>query len=220
MSRPAHELGSDESQLVGGLLPKIGLQPISQPFDMITMLGFLILVGTVVNNPILVVEQARQNLCQQGTDAVAAVVAAIQPRLRPIAMTTLTTICGLSPLVFLPGEGTELYRGVGAIVLFGLMGAIMVTVTFLPALTVFVLGGGRRVTGGGEAEPFFRKSKTRCAQTTIPCRKAPPAPPLLTLANRGGDGFVALRQGNSVPVVSDGMREQGCLARAWPCGFC
>jgi multidrug efflux pump subunit AcrB len=48
--------------LVGGLLPKIGLLPLSQPFDMITMLGFLILMGTVVNNPILVVEQARQNL--------------------------------------------------------------------------------------------------------------------------------------------------------------
>ena len=134
--------------LVGGLLPKIGLQPISQPFDMITMLGFLILMGTVVNNPILVVEQARQNLRQKGTDAVTAVVAAVQTRLRPIAMTTLTTICGLSPLVFLPGEGTELYRGVGAIVLFGLMGAATVTVTFLPALTVFVLGAGhRRVTG-------------------------------------------------------------------------
>jgi multidrug efflux pump subunit AcrB len=48
--------------LVGGLLPRIGLLPLSQPFDMITMLGFLILMGTVVNNPILVVEQARQNL--------------------------------------------------------------------------------------------------------------------------------------------------------------
>ncbi|WP_372958036.1 efflux RND transporter permease subunit [Marinobacter sp.] len=126
--------------LVGGLLPRIGLQPLSQPFDMITMLGFLILMGTVVNNPILVVEQARQNLRRKGVDIVEAVVAAVQTRLRPIAMTTLTTICGLSPLVFLPGEGTELYRGVGAIVLFGLLGAATVTVTFLPALTVFVLG--------------------------------------------------------------------------------
>lgn len=126
--------------LVGGLLPKVGLQPLSQPFDMITMLGFLILMGTVVNNPILVVEQARQNLRRHGVDVVQAVVAAVQTRLRPIAMTTLTTICGLSPLVFLPGEGTELYRGVGAIVLFGLLGAATVTVTFLPALTVFVLG--------------------------------------------------------------------------------
>ncbi len=126
--------------LVGGLLPMLGLQPLRQPFDMITMLGFLILMGTVVNNPILVVDQARQNLRQKGVTVVQAVTSAVQTRLRPIAMTTLTTICGLSPLVFLPGEGTELYRGVGAIVLFGLLGAAIVTVTFLPSLTIFVLG--------------------------------------------------------------------------------
>ncbi|WP_420390096.1 efflux RND transporter permease subunit [Marinobacter sp.] len=133
--------------LVGGLLPKVGLLPLSQPFDMITMLGFLILMGTVVNNPILVVEQARQNLRHRDISVVDAVIGAVETRLRPIAMTTLTTICGLSPLVFLPGEGTELYRGVGAIVLFGLAGAATVTVTFLPALTVFVLGWGRRRSG-------------------------------------------------------------------------
>lgn len=125
--------------LVGGLLPLIGLQPLSQPFDMITMLGFLILMGTVVNNPILVVEQTRENLRQAGTSIVEAVRQAVETRLRPIAMTTLTTICGLAPLVFLPGEGTELYRGVGAIVLFGLLGAATVTLTFLPALMVTVL---------------------------------------------------------------------------------
>jgi len=130
--------------LVGGLLPRIGLLPLSQPFDMITMLGFLILMGTVVNNPILVVEQARQNLRQREVSVVDAVIGAVETRLRPIAMTTLTTICGLSPLVFLPGEGTELYRGVGAIVLFGLAGAATVTLTFLPALTVFVLGWRRK----------------------------------------------------------------------------
>ena len=129
---------------VGSLLPLLGLQPIHQPFDMITMLGFLILMGTVVNNPILVVDQARRNLAEGAASARDAVVDAVGTRLRPIAMTTLTTIFGLSPLVFIPGEGTELYRGVGAIVLFGLLGAATVTVTFLPALTASVL---RRGTG-------------------------------------------------------------------------
>lgn len=129
--------------LVGGFLPVIGLEPLRQPFDMITMLGFLILMGTVVNNPILVVDQARQNL-EEGVAVVEAVVAAVQTRLRPIAMTTLTTLCGLSPLVFLPGEGTELYRGVGAIVLFGLLGTAIVTLTFLPALTILVLSWRER----------------------------------------------------------------------------
>ena len=131
--------------LVGSLLPLFGLLPLRQPFDMITMLGFLILMGTVVNNPILVVEETRKNLNEAGSGLVEAVGAAVQSRLRPIAMTTLTTLCGLAPLVLFGGEGTELYRGVGAIVLFGLLGAALVTVTFLPALVVLVLGLGRRV---------------------------------------------------------------------------
>ena len=59
-------------------------------------------------------------------------------------MSTLTTICGLSPLVFIPGAGTELYRGVGAIVLFGILGAAIVSLTMLPALTVEILQRGKR----------------------------------------------------------------------------
>ncbi len=129
--------------LVGGLLPLVGLKAISQPFDMITMLGFLILMGTVVNNPILLVEQARRSFAE-GRGAVDAVMDAVSVRLRPIVMTTLTTISGLSPLVLIPGEGTELYRGVGAIVMFGLLGATIVTLTFLPALTASVLGVAQR----------------------------------------------------------------------------
>mgnify|MGYP006285682887 FL=1 len=129
--------------LVGKLLPLIGLPAISQPFDMITMLGFLILMGTVVNNPILLVEQARRSFAEKG-EAVAAVMDAVAVRLRPIVMTTLTTLSGLSPLVLIPGEGTELYRGVGVIVMFGLLGATVVTLTFLPALTASVLAVVKR----------------------------------------------------------------------------
>ena len=128
--------------LVGKVLPLIGLPAVSQPFDMITMLGFLILMGTVVNNPILLVEQARRSFAEQG-EAVAAVMDAVSVRLRPIVMTTLTTLSGLSPLVLIPGEGTELYRGVGVIVIFGLLGATVVTLTFLPALTASVLAFAR-----------------------------------------------------------------------------
>jgi multidrug efflux pump subunit AcrB len=80
-----------------------------------------------------------------------AVSQAVQTRLRPIAITTLTTLCGLSPLVFLPGEGTELYRGVGAIVLFGLLGTAIVTVTFLPALMISVLNITERRSARSQA---------------------------------------------------------------------
>ncbi|MBL8199717.1 MAG: efflux RND transporter permease subunit [Chromatiales bacterium] len=124
---------------VGALLPLAGLPALAQPFDMITMLGFLILVGTVVNNPILVVDQALKNLKDGSVNVLDAVNAAVRTRLRPVMMTTLTTAFGLAPLVFLPGAGTELYRGVGVIVLGGLVCSTLVTLTFLPALLVTVL---------------------------------------------------------------------------------
>ena len=129
---------------VGASLPMLGLAAVHQPFDMISMLGFLILMGTVVNNPILIVHRASENYRLSGMSAAEAVHEAVESRLRPIAMSAITTIFGLAPLVFIPGEGTELYRGVGAIVLFGLAGAAVVTLTFLPAATVTVLSWTRR----------------------------------------------------------------------------
>ncbi len=129
---------------VGAALPSIGLNAVHQPFDMISMLGFLILMGTVVNNPILIVHRAADNFRVGGMTPAEAVREAVESRLRPIAMSAVTTIFGLAPLVFIPGEGTELYRGVGAIVLFGLAGAAIVTLTFLPAATIMVLSWSSR----------------------------------------------------------------------------
>jgi multidrug efflux pump subunit AcrB len=125
--------------VAGGAMEQLGFKAFQQPFDMISMLGFLILMGTVVNNPILIVDRASYNTREMGMNAHDAISEAVTVRLRPIAMTTLTTIFGLAPLVFIPGAGTELYRGVGAIVLFGILGSAFVTLTFLPALTYFVL---------------------------------------------------------------------------------
>jgi multidrug efflux pump subunit AcrB len=116
----------------------LGLTPIIQPFDMITMLGFVILLGTVVNNPILIVEQARKNLLHQA-DLNIAVNEAVATRLRPILMSTATTIFGLAPLVFIPGAGTELYRGVGIVVLCGILFSTLVTLFFLPSLMITTL---------------------------------------------------------------------------------
>jgi multidrug efflux pump subunit AcrB len=66
-------------------------------------------------------------------------------------MTTITTSFGLAPLVFLPGAGTELYRGVGTIVLFGLLFTMVITLTFLPALLVSVLQWGEKFRGQPDA---------------------------------------------------------------------
>merc|ERR1711974_524889 len=103
----------------GTLLSLFGLAGIHQSFDMITMLGFVILLGTVVNNPILIVEKARAQLAE-GDNVIESVKQAVKSRLRPIMMSTATTVCGLAPLVFIPGAGTELYRGVGIVVLSGI----------------------------------------------------------------------------------------------------
>ncbi len=124
---------------VGGHLPALGLAAIRQPFDMITMLGFLVLLGVVVNNPILIVERSVQNFHTHGLAPLEAVREAVKSRLRPILMTTATTVIGLAPLVFRSGAGTELYRGLGTIVLFGLGFTTLVTLTFLPSLMVEVL---------------------------------------------------------------------------------
>jgi len=145
---------------IGAMLPLLGMAPIQQPFDMITMLGFLILLGTVVNNPILIVDQALQNYRDAGMAASEAVRDAVEARLRPILMTTITTVCGLSPLVFLPGAGTELYRGVGAIVLFGLLFSTLITLTFLPSLMTLVLSW----LTTRKAKPHLNASATTAGQ--------------------------------------------------------
>ena len=131
---------------VGARLDQIGLSNIHQPFDVITMLGFLVLIGTVVNNPILVLEKALANL-RRGMPPKTAVLESTRARLRPIVMSTITTVFGLSPLVFNPGAGTELYRGLGAIVLFGLLFSSIVTLTFMPALLSLILESNSRFFG-------------------------------------------------------------------------
>lgn len=123
----------------GGLAGWIGLGGFTQPFDMITLLGFLVLLGTVVNNPILIVDETYRRLEEGAASARQAVGEAVRTRLRPILMSTLTTLFGLAPLVLIPGAGTELYRGLGAIVLGGIAFSTLITLTFLPCLLVQVL---------------------------------------------------------------------------------
>jgi multidrug efflux pump subunit AcrB len=129
---------------VGGNLDAIGVGNIHQPLDVITMLGFLVLIGTVVNNPILIVEKSLTNI-RNGLSTAEAVLDSTRSRLQPIVMSTITTVFGLSPLIIYPGAGTELYRGLGAIVLFGLLFSSIVTITFMPALLTLVLDSRLRL---------------------------------------------------------------------------
>ncbi len=123
--------------LLNGLGARFGIQ---QPLDVITMLGFLVLLGAVVNNPILIVQETYQRLADGIGSARQAVDEAVRTRLRAILMSSLTTLVGVAPLVFIPGAGTELYRGLGAIVMFGIAFSTIITLTFLPSLLVSVIG--------------------------------------------------------------------------------
>ncbi len=104
-----------------------------QPMDLLTMIGFIILLGIVVNNAILLVHQTRAAE-REGLKRRAAVEQAVGLRLRPILMTTLTTIFGMLPLVVIPGPGSELYRGLGAVIVGGMAISTVFTLILLPSL--------------------------------------------------------------------------------------
>lgn len=105
-----------------------------QALDMLTMLGFVILVGIVVNNAILLVHQSLHLIRAQGLAPQLAIAAATKNRIRPIFMSTLTSVFGMLPLVLFPGAGSELYRGLGSVVVGGLSLSAMITLLIVPPM--------------------------------------------------------------------------------------
>lgn len=116
----------------------------AQPLDMMTAIGFIILIGVVVNNAILVVDGALMRM-RAGASLSDSLGDSVRGRVRPIFMSALTSLAGLLPLVLFPGAGSELYRGVGAIVLGGLAMSTVLTVFLVPAVfaTLWRLRGVR-----------------------------------------------------------------------------
>ncbi|MGB0747895.1 MAG: efflux RND transporter permease subunit [Magnetospiraceae bacterium] len=115
------------------------------PLDMLTLLGFIILVGIVVNNAILLVHQTKYYMMEEGMPAEEALVSATQNRIRPIFMSTLTSVFGMLPLVLFPGAGSELYRGLGSVVLGGLALSAVLTLLIIPAMLSLVLSRKQEV---------------------------------------------------------------------------
>ena len=106
--------------------------------DTITMLGFVILIGVVVNNAILLVHQTLNRL-REGAEPEAALMEGVASRVRPIFMTMTTTVCGMSPLVLAGGSGSELYRGLGVTLVGGLVLSTVFTLVLVPAvLSIFL----------------------------------------------------------------------------------
>ncbi|MGA1022280.1 MAG: efflux RND transporter permease subunit [Candidatus Puniceispirillaceae bacterium] len=119
---------------------------IQQQLDMLTMLGFVILTGVVVNNAILMIEQTMLHLRDDRMTANEAIIEATRNRIRPIFMSTLTSLFGLVPLVIFPGAGSELYRGIGVVVFGGLGLSMLATLIIVPPLLSIALNsrfGGR-----------------------------------------------------------------------------
>ena len=108
-----------------------------QNLDILTVLGFVILIGVVVNNAILIVHQARNFMVGEDGDPLPprrAISEAVRTRVRPIFMGSLTSVGGMAPLVFMPGSGSELYRGLGSVVVGGLIVSTVFTLLLVPAL--------------------------------------------------------------------------------------
>jgi HAE1 family hydrophobic/amphiphilic exporter-1 len=143
-----------------------------QNLDVLAMLGFVILIGVVVNNAILIVHQSLNFM--KGISDVEGVTGVLEPRraiaesvrtrVRPIFMTRLTTVLGLMPLVVMPGAGSELYRGLGAVVLGGLIVSTVFTLVLVPLLLNLVMSAKfavAKVVSRGDAGAISMPSPVR-----------------------------------------------------------
>ena len=132
----------------------------TQQLDTLTMLGFIILIGVVVNNAILLVHQAlnfmrgigeaEQNR-REPLPPREAIRESVRTRIRPIFMTTATSVCGMLPLVLAPGAGSELYRGLGAVVVGGLVCSTIFTLLVVPLMFSLAI----------DVETFVRRTLSR-----------------------------------------------------------
>ena len=120
--------------VAGGVLALWCLNLITfQSLDLLTMIGFIILLGLVVNNAILLVDQTR-NAEREGKTRQAAVEQAVLIRARPVYMSTLTSLFGMLPLMLMPGVRSEIYRGLATVIVGGMGISAALTLVLLPAL--------------------------------------------------------------------------------------
>jgi hydrophobe/amphiphile efflux-1 (HAE1) family protein len=124
------------------LTSTLGVRLLGQDVNILTQIGFVVLVGLAAKNAILIVEFAQQRE-EDGESALDAVVAACQLRLRAILMTSLAFILGVLPLVIATGAGSEMRRAVGAAVFFGMMGVTVFGLLFTPVFYLAI----RRLVG-------------------------------------------------------------------------
>ena len=125
-----------------------------QSLDLLTMIGFIILMGLVVNNAILMVDQTRRGE-RQGLALDQALYQAVLTRSRPVYMSTLTSIFGMLPLMLVPGVGSEIYRGLATVIVGGMCFSAMFTLILMPSLL--------RLTSTRQASPAVENGYKECA---------------------------------------------------------
>jgi HAE1 family hydrophobic/amphiphilic exporter-1 len=123
-----------------------------QPMDILTMLGFVFLIGVVVNNAILIVHQSLNLIRHEKMPPQEAIPEAVRTRVRPIFMTTGTTVFGMLPLVLFPGAGSELYRGLGSVMIGGLALSSIFTLFLVPALLSLTIEARMKIRPVKEGE--------------------------------------------------------------------
>jgi multidrug efflux pump subunit AcrB len=123
-----------------------GLYLTGTPFGSTVLIGIILLVGIVVNNSIVMVDYIEQ-LREQGIDLREAIIEGASTRLRPILMTTLTTVCALVPLAIGWGQGSEMLKPLGVVVLSGLSLSTLFTLFLVPSIFLVAKNGVVRLRG-------------------------------------------------------------------------
>lgn len=119
----------------------LGLAVTNTPLGVMAMIGILILMGVVVKNGIVLVDYIK--LCRErGLGIIHAVVTSGKSRLRPVLMTTLTTVLGMLPMALGTGEGSEMWRSMGMTVAWGLSISTLITLVLIPVLYCMFAGNG------------------------------------------------------------------------------
>lgn len=119
------------------LAATVGVRIMGQDINILTQIGFVVLVGLAAKNAILIVEFAR-DIEREGRNQLEAVVEACRLRLRPILMTSFAFILGVLPLVISSGSGSEMRQAVGVAVFFGMLGVTFFGLVFTPIFYILV----------------------------------------------------------------------------------
>lgn len=127
-------IGSIPLALIGVIF---GLIVTNQPVDVMVMIGVIMLAGIVVNNAIVLIDFIKMTR-ERGSEREEAVIESCRTRLRPILMTTMTTVFGMLPLSLGIGEGSEIYRGMAITTMFGLAFSTLLTLVVIPIFYTLV----------------------------------------------------------------------------------